>query len=304
MKEMGYLALIAILCALVFLIRLVMMRRQLQEMITQLKQYDAGESDMKLALSLTDTLLENLTGEINGVIDREIEAKASQIRVEKELKEAISGMSHDLRTPLTAIIGYMQLLEKDNLTDTEREEYLAIAMQRATRLQQLIQNFFSLSVVEADDYPLQIKKIELSAIIKDLLLAYYDQFQEMDEQPEIHIQPEKVFVPADPIACKRVIENVLLNAIQHAQGGIVISLNVDEEKQEAVFSIQNSLAHQNIHADQLFNKFYTGDQTRKYSGGLGLSIVKSLMDKMNGTVDVQVSEATFEVSCRWKLVVD
>jgi len=272
-------------------------------MVDQLEWYRLGDSEMKIALSLTDQLLELLSSEINGIIDMEKEANAGRIRVERELKSAISGMSHDLRTPLTAIIGYMQLVEQPDLPEEERREYLSIAVQRALRLQQLIQNFFSLSVVEADDYPLKLERIPLSQEIKDMLLSYYDQFQEKGEQPDIDIQ-ENITINSDQIACKRVIENVILNAIQHAEGAVTISLCMNERTGKAIFSVQNEVDNEHINPDRLFNKFYTGDETRQYSGGLGLVIVKSLMEKIDGTVDVQVNGKMFEVICKWEAVLN
>lgn len=300
---MSYIGVIAIICALVFLIRIQMLRRQMKNIVIQLEDYRLGKKEMKVAISLTDRLLETLTGEINRLIDREIEAQASKLRVERELKEAISGMSHDLRTPLTAIIGYMQLVEQPNISEEERKEYLSIAMQRALRLQQLIENFFSLSIVEADDYPLKMEQIQLTQVIKDMLLSYYDQFQEKKEQPIINIQ-ESIFIYADLIACKRVIENVILNVIQHAEGAISISLLADEFNEETIFTVQNKVDNEYIHTDRLFNRFYTADQTRRYSGGLGLVIVKNLMEKLNGTVDIQVTDGIFEIVCKWRTILD
>lgn len=297
---MGYVAIVAILCALVFLIRLQMMKKQVKDIVTQLESYHSEKSEMKVAVSLTNRLLETLSSEINHVIDREREAQASKGKVERELKEAISGMSHDLRTPLTAIIGYMQLVEQTDLSEEERNKYLSIAKQRALRLQQLIQNFFSLSVVEADDYPLQMEQIEFTALVKDVLLSYYDQFQEMDAELKIDMPDEQVRVMADRVACNRVIENILLNTIQHAEGAVHISLSV--EGNMVYFTVHNEMSHADIKPDQVLDKFYTADQTRRYSGGLGLAIVKSLMKRMDGTVDVQIADGMFKVMCTWGFV--
>lgn len=227
--------------------------------------------------------------------------------METALKEAISGMSHDLRTPLTAIIGYLQLVDNDDLSENERAEYLRIAQKRAIHLQKLINNFFALSVVETDDYPLRLETLKLNSIIQEAILSYYDEFQAANIEPHIELSSEDIYINADQVACKRVIENILLNAIRHYTTNnereeplITVQLRTDHEL--AIVEVKNRMKDTTtIQKEKLFERFYTGDRTRAGHGGLGLTIVQSLMAKMNGHVMINIEDGQFVITCTWKL---
>lgn len=306
MKRMIYGLILISCCAIFLLLRLLFYKKQVQSIVNQLEHYQTKETDMKIAVSVTNKLLERLAYNINGVIDKKRETTASKIRMERSLKEAIAGMSHDLRTPLTAIIGYLQLVENEDLSEEQRKEYLHIAHKRAIRLQKLINNFFALSVAEADDYPLNLETVKLNSIVQETLLSYYDEFQAANIEPHIELVDKDIFVMADEVACKRVIENILLNAIQHSTLGhqteespLTIQLGV--EQQQAQLTVQNNVKDQiDIADNKLFERFYTGDHTRAGHGGLGLTIVQSLMTKMQGQVIAEVKDRKFIITCLWK----
>lgn len=128
-------------------------------MTYQLKENTEKDLDTKISISLLYERLSNLTQKINNLIEQKQIVQAAQLSSERELKGAISSMSHDLRTPLTAIIGYIQLAKQDDLSTDKRDEYLTVAKERSFQLQRLIQNFFSLSVVESSEHLLNMEKI-------------------------------------------------------------------------------------------------------------------------------------------------
>lgn len=298
MRKIVYIALITSLCAIVFLIRYFSLRHQVKSIIEQLESNH--NSHKKISVSLTDHLIEKLALEINDQIDQQVETKAEKFRGERELKYAVAGMSHDLRTPLTVIIGYIELIEKNNLSEEQQRHYLSIVKKRATDLQHLINNFFALSTVDTDDYPMRAESIHLNSLLKQILMSYYDQFQIAKEEPTVNIAQEKLTIITDQNALKRVIENILLNALQHSAGDINIFLS--KKKSKAILTIKNKMDDiNNLESDQLFERFYTIDQTRQYSRGLGLSIVKSLMKKMNGKIFVKIEGGEFNITCMWPI---
>ncbi|HLS36274.1 MAG TPA: histidine kinase dimerization/phospho-acceptor domain-containing protein [Bacillota bacterium] len=156
---MIYLTVIAIFCAIIFFILWLILSCQLKRMTYQLKENTEKDLDTKISISLLYERLSNLTQKINNLIEQKQIVQAAQLSSERELKGAISSMSHDLRTPLTAIIGYIQLAKQDDLSTDKRDEYLTVAKERSFQLQRLIQNFFSLSVVESSEYLLNMKKL-------------------------------------------------------------------------------------------------------------------------------------------------
>src|SRR5690625_3438496 len=188
-------------------------------------------------MSLSSKHLEALAVEINQTIDQHAEANAHTYRMERELKQAIAGMSHDLRTPLTSIIGYMQLIEDQALDETKKSEYLEIAQKRAVRLQKLLNDFFALSIVDSGDYPIELKVANINSLVKETLLSYYDQFEAMDLQPVVEFTDEELTSLIDENASKRVVENLLSNAIHHSAGNIRISL--DHQDGFAILVVKN-----------------------------------------------------------------
>ena len=252
-------------------------------------------------MSLSSKHLEALAVEINQTIDQHAEANAHTYRIERELKQAIAGMSHDLRTPLTSIIGYLQLIENKELDEAKKDEYLKIAQKRAIRLQKLLNDFFALSIADSEDYPIEREAANMNSLVKETLLSYYDQFEAMDFQPIVEITEEELIGLIDENASKRVVENLLSNAIQHSAGDIRISL--DQQDGFAVFVVKNKVkTTHKIQEEKLFERFYTTDQTRQSSRGLGLTIVQSLMSRQGGKITAELQGKDFIITSKWEVV--
>src|SRR5690625_1711269 len=301
MRKMIYITILIGLCAIVFLILLKQERKQIKKMTAQLREYNQDMTDMKLNMVLSNKYLEGLAVEINQTIDQHAEANAHTYRIERELKQAIAGMSHDLRTPLTSMIGYMKLLENRDLTETKKEEYLEVAQKRAIRLQKLLNDFFALSIVDSEDYPINLEAANINALVKETLLSYYDQFEAMNLQPTVKLTNEELVVLIYDHACKRILENLLSNSTQHSAANIMISL--DQQGNEAVLIIKNRVNHaKQIQEYKLFERFYTTDQTRQSSRGLGLTIVQSLMNRQGGEITAQLQGEDFIITNKWELI--
>lgn len=297
---MLYLAIILIIIILFFYVRLFSLKKEVKKITRQLQNYNNRKSNKKIDMSLLDKNVENLGIEINKLIDLYVAENRKRIRFEDEQKQGIANMSHDLRTPLTSILGYIQMAEEDAVSEQERIELLSIAKNRANRLKALLEEFFELSVIESSDYLLKSERINLKKITIDILMNLYDRFHEKQLEPEIHMLDDDVFIMADESAITRVIENLISNAITHADGNIIIIL--EEKDTTARLIVKNdaySLNEEN--ADLMFDRFYKADQSRSSkSTGLGLSIVKSLMEKMNGSITGYLLDGQLSIICEWK----
>lgn len=279
--------------------RLVALKKEIKKISKQLQSYNKQETSKKIELALFDQDLENLGQEINKLIDLSVAEHRKRVNVELENKQVIANMSHDLRTPLTSIQGYIQMAEKADMTYAERKELLAIANNRAKRLEALLKDFFELSVIESNDYHLTFKRLNLNHITVDVLMSFYDRFHEKNLEPTIDIPEKEIFITADESAVIRVLENLLSNAITHSDGNIIIRL--EEKNQVAKLIVQNN-AHRLTEQDvrHLFDRFYMADQSRsRRSTGLGLSIVKSLMEKMNGRISRHLDNGQLSIVCEW-----
>ncbi|MFA1712078.1 sensor histidine kinase [Peribacillus frigoritolerans] len=297
---MIHLTVLCMFIAIVFLFRFFFMKREMKRMTKQLQAYRYRYTEKKLDIEYFDRDIEKLAVEINGYFDSMMEMKVEQKRTEETLKQAIANMSHDLRTPLTSILGYIQLLEDEHLTLEERAEYIGIVKRRTKRLQDLLNEFFELSIVESVDYELQFQTFQLNQSIGEVLMNYYDAFHERQLQVDIDMPDEEIMLYADPSAVIRVVENLVSNVLKHSSGTVGISLK--EESSSIVFTIRNKtdvMTEQDV--ERIFDRFYTGDTARNKKGtGLGLSIAQSLMKKMNGELFATLKNHHFIMTCQWK----
>lgn len=297
---MLYVTILVIIALGYVLTRLYFLQKEIKRATRQLSDLNKDITDKKVDIRFFDRDIEKLAKEINNQIDLTKKAKAEKSLTENELKQAISYISHDIRTPMTSILGYMQLLESDEITPEIRKEYTSIVKNSAGRLKVLLEDFFELSIIEQADYPVKIEVIKLNHLIVEVLVAFYEEFNKGNIEPTITIPGHDIIITADPSAVKRVIENLVVNAIRHSSEHVTIQL--EKLNTSILLTISNSvtqLSEQDLH--HMFDRFYKADQTRIGKGtGLGLPIAKSLMGKMNGNLTAELIENQLFMKCEWK----
>lgn len=295
-----YTVIIISLVAIFLLTRLFNLKKEVKKITRQLQSYNSRKTNKKIDMALLDQDIENLGLEINKLIDLHGKESSEKIRFENEQKQAVANISHDLRTPLTSILGYIQMAESDGVTDEEQNEYLAIAKKRAKRLESLLNDFFELSVIESTENHLKFERINIRSLTIDVLMSFYDRFNDRNIEPIINMPENDVYITADESAITRVIENLCSNASSHSDGHIRISL---EEKASTVRLVVKNDAYTltKNDVDRIFDRFYMADRSRsRKSAGLGLSIAKSFMDKMNGAITGHLNDGQLSIVCEWK----
>lgn len=299
---MIFIVITLVIITFIALTRLFSFKNEVRKIVRQLQLYNNRKTNKKIDITLIDQDIEHLGVEVNRLIDLYVMENRKRVLFEKEQRQAVANMSHDLRTPLTSIIGYIQIANNENLSEVEKEELLAIAFDRAKRLERLLNDFFELSVLESTDYELKLQRINLTKLLTEVLVSFYDRFQEKRLEPTIEGLENNVTIFADHSAVTRVIENLLSNTLKHADGNIMIRL--EEQNGVASLMITNdalSLTEQDV--QHMFDRFYMADQSRSgKSTGLGLSIVKSLMEKMNGSISSKLNDGQLSIICKWKTV--
>lgn len=299
---MIFIVITLVIITFIALTRLFSFKNEVRKIVKQLQLYNNRKTNKKIDITLIDQDIEHLGVEVNRLIDLYVMENRKRVLFEKEQRQAVANMSHDLRTPLTSIIGYIQIANNENLSEVEKEELLATAFDRAKRLERLLNDFFELSVLESTDYELKLQRINLTKLLTEVLVSFYDRFQEKRLEPTIEGLENNVTIFADHSAVTRVIENLLSNTLKHADGNIMIRL--EEQNGVASLMITNdalSLTEQDV--QHMFDRFYMADQSRSgKSTGLGLSIVKSLMEKMNGSISSKLNDGQLSIICEWKTV--
>jgi len=299
---MIYLTIIFVFITLLLLIRILFLKREIRSVSKQLQEVNQHKTEKKIQLVFYDKDVERIAKGINDQIDETKRAVGQKRRTENELKRAISDISHDIRTPMTSILGYVQFLESKDLPPDKRKEYVTIIKKGAQRLKGLLEDFFELSLIESVDYPLNMEWIRLNDYLQEVLIGFYEEFNKRHLNLSLNIYEENIDVFADPSAVKRVLENLIINAIHHSTGDVTIKL---EKAPSAVgITVSNpapQLKEEDLH--HLFDRFYKADRSRKGRGtGLGLSIAKSLMQKMNGNLNAELREKQLFMKCEWKSV--
>lgn len=272
---------------------LLMIKKEMRSIKQQLHERRKGR-DQPIEISLINKEITALACEINEMITAQKEQRIELLNGERRLKEAVSNISHDLRTPLTSIIGYLQLLQRTDLT-TEQREFVETILSRSKDLRHLIRDFYDLSVWEEKEKIAQLKKINLDIFLENSILTYAEQFAEKGMAPQITSLEGPVFVNADEAMLKRIVDNLISNALYYGQQRFHVTVSTDHLIN---VSFQNDLSEEQvIDTEKLFDQFYRADLSRDTSGtGLGLYIVRRLMDKMAGNVQAKIEMNSFTVT--------
>ena len=277
---------------LILFLYIIFILKQLKSINKQLDKRLIENTRQPLNIELFNKTITNLSKNINRCLKLEEKRRLESINDQKQFKELISNISHDLRTPLTSIKGYQQLLEKTPL-DKHQVQLLKTSQKSTDELGLLIENFFEYSYLVTAKTEPNLKKININNLIVECVLSYIAIFEEKNLNVNIKETPP-VFVLGDKNMLIRIIENLLNNCAKHSLGDIDIKI---EFLQNAKITFTNPINQDaNINVDKLFHRFYTSDSTRNKSTGLGLSIVEFLVKQMDGNVGAYLNKTDHTLS--------
>ena len=286
------LALLVLLC-LGLGLRLYALERDIRACARQLR---SGRP--RVSMAAPNASAEELLTAINDLLTLREREEGDYRRQEQAIRQQIANISHDLRTPLTSILGYLQLLEGDSLTAEERREYLSIVQGRAKALQSMIVSFYDLSRLEGGEYPLARERVDLYHVLSQLVAEFYNDFEGFDMTVELREGLPSVI--ADPAGVLRVFTNLIRNALEHGRTRMSILLRQEGEEIVSVFANDApDLTDEDV--THVFDRFFTADKMRTgQSTGLGLAIVKALVERMGHTVSAKLEGDLFQVTVRWQ----
>lgn len=296
MSKIELLLLIVFLLLLILLFKYLQTKRQIRNLSKQIAELVNGKSEKMLDISLIDKDLEQLAGILNQYNDNQRQLIASTLRHENYLKESIANISHDLRTPLTVILGHLQLLRKETLTDRQAQRIETI-FHKAERMKELVQTFYDLSILDAEQITPRREDFNLSNLLINLITENAPALEAKNLSPEIDLPSHSVYLNSDYSMVERILQNLLTNAIRYSSGDIKMSLKQARENR-AIFTIENPIdSKTEINPARLFERFYTGDASRHNSGtGVGLAVVKLLTDKLGGNVSAEIKSNVLTVT--------
>lgn len=258
--------------------KIILLRSAADAIAQQFDDRLRADTNTPITLSCRDAHMRQLASAINDALR---ELRRQRLRYEngdRALKTAVTNISHDLRTPLTAIRGTLDLLEREDASPNTRR-HLAIIANRTNAMTQLCEELFRYSVILADDTQHPPSAICLNDALAESLAGFYGAFQQRRLTPDIRLCDEAVWRTLDPHALARVFNNILNNALKYSDGDLFISLSSD-----AVITFANhAAALDSVTTAQLFDRFFTVE-TAHHATGLGLSIARTLVEQMGGRI--------------------
>lgn len=270
-------------------------RRQVRRICRRLAFIREHNTNMQLNSDIDFKELNRLEAEINSIIEKSRNDTLNAQKSEDSLKETIANISHDIRTPLTSLDGYFQLLS-DSESREERQRYIGIISSRISSLKNMLEELFTYTKLQNEAYVLSLENLSFSKSVCDALFSFYDDFTAAGIEPVTDFTDEKLTVNGNPDALSRIIRNILKNALEH--GTDELHLKLESRDGQAVFSCSNRTLHpEEIDINRVFARFYRSDSSRsRTSTGLGLAIAKGLAEKMNGTVTASLDGDFFTVT--------
>ena len=277
------------LAALCLLAYLLVLRHSLREAAEELDEKLRTDTNTLISISSGDRAMQSLVTHIN----RQLQAlRRERLRLHSgnaELTAAVTNISHDLRTPLTAICGYLDLLEQEPQTEAAAR-YLTVIRERTDAMRALTEELFRYSVLTATADELHTEPVCLNDVLEQSLAGFYGALSARGITPSVQLPEEKVIRPLDAAALRRVFDNILSNAAKYSDGDLAVVLAPDGK---VTFSNRAS-ALSRVEAARLFDRFYTVDSARG-STGLGLSIAKLLTEKLHGTISANYENETLRI---------
>lgn len=246
-----------------------------------------GNFNQRIRMQNHNKHIKVLSENLNSLIKRFQDTLKQNKDYEEERKRMISNISHDLRTPLTSLLGYVELLNHDeNLSEEERKEYTEIVETRGKALLKLMEEFFQVSKLESNDIKLNIKRVNISEIVRQSMVLLYNEFTKLSIEPKINIPQEDLYALGDEVAINRILNNLISNSLKYGIDGGAIGLDLREEGKNIVIDIWDK--GKGIPENDMpfiFNRLYTLEKSRnrKLQGsGLGLTIAKKLAENQLG----------------------
>ena len=277
------------------LLYLLLMKHQLRVMRRELKRTAELDYDRHLLISLFDRDMNSLAGEINNCIDHQKKLKMETEQAELSLRQSVSDIAHDLRTPLAVMKGDLQLILRDNDLSENCRGYAEICLEKTERLKDMCDEFFELAVLESESGTVEVGKINLTNLLMSFIAENEGMIRLSGLEPEISLPPKTIFVFGDTQLVGRMLGNLLGNVLKYSHEFFMLTLTED-----GCLTISNPISGSIPDTERLFERTYRADRARGGKGaGLGLYIVKLLAQKQGAEVSADIKEDMLSVKIKF-----
>lgn len=284
-----------VLCGILLIIilalcaKLWLLQKSMDEICTELMEHLSQDTNTLLLISSRDRHVRRLAAELNGQLRLLRKQRLQYLNGDRELKEAVTNISHDLRTPLTAICGYLDLLEQEEKSEAVTR-YLSMIANRTQALKQLTEELFRYSVILSTANDMNLEAVNINGVLEESVAAFYAALTERGITPTIQISEKRIVRQLNRAALSRVFSNILSNVLKYSDGDLDISLC---ETGEITFTNAASKLDK-VQVGKLFDRFFSVEAAGN-STGLGLAISKTLVEQMNGAITAQYENSQLSI---------
>lgn len=259
--------------------------RVLSRMAGELKEILDEERDSALMVFTDNQELMALAGQINRLLEKQRRARADFLHSEISSKKMLSNISHDIKTPMTVVLGYLEIIR---LQGDASGEMVKKAEQKAQDVIELINQFFTLAKLEAGDMEIELTRLDICAICRETVLSFYEILTEKDFQVDIHIPEHAVYVWGDREALQRILNNLISNAVKYGAEGKFLGIALREEQEMVLVDVTDKgRGIDKKFAENVFERLFTMEDSRSrqvQGNGLGLTIARNLARQMQGDI--------------------
>lgn len=278
-------------------VRLVRYRRQTGHIIEELSMLDREDTNYRLSSCCRAGKTGQMIGLFNEILERRRGELAELKRENDTYKESITGISHDIRTPLTSAKGYLQMLSKEDASDMlspqKRKEYITTVEQRVDDVTDMLNQLFAYARVEAGEMEFHMERLNFANLFMDTLSMFYEDFVQKGSEPSVEVLQNPCYVFADRHALTRILENLIKNALIHGTGEFSFCMKLQGDKVcLRMANRTDSIEQKDI--GRIFDRFYTTDVSRmRKTTGIGLAVVKQFANHMNADVSASLEKDKF-----------
>lgn len=297
---MEYILAAVVLLLIIVTVKYVSYRRQIKDICHQLAFIVKERSNYRLRTEINEKEIAELVSMLNQMNDAYAEKELATKQKEERLKDTMVNLAHDIRTPLTSLKGYFRLLMQAE-NHAEQQKYAEVMSERMDNLADLLEELFTYTRLQNDDYHLDLQKQDMTRLVLDTLFSFYEEFNNKGIEPQMTVNEKQYYVNCNEVAVKRLLSNIIRNALTHGTEDIALIYTCKDGS--VIFVCENTVNHpEEIDLSQVFDRFYKADKARGVSStGLGLAITKELVRKMDGKIDADICENRFRITVEFPL---
>ncbi|MBP5179890.1 MAG: HAMP domain-containing histidine kinase [Clostridiales bacterium] len=293
---------VLIVVALTLALFLFSLLSQMKSIRSQVHFISRNDTNKRITFYGQSRGFRKLAKDINEILDSYDERHSKILQEDKEIKDTLTNMSHDIRTPLTSLKGYFELLDQTDDPE-ERSKYSAIIKGRIESMSEILETMFLYTKVSNVNYKIDLDSIDCSKTVLETMFEYFDDFQEKGQEVDVDVD-EELKIIGNEQSLKRIMQNLIRNSLVHGNGDVKLSVKPVNDNKNIRISIQNLMKDDETpDPSRVFDRYYKGDASRHTgSSGVGLSVVKKLVDSMGGDIKAIVENGIFRIEMTFKAI--